>query len=768
MSDPHRRGRLSPLLLSILYILVAFAILTGVIFLAAMPDRYDLRAGQVSNVTITATKDVVDTVTTNSLRDAAAKAVSPSYKPDPKVADRVLTDSAEALAKLVPLGCAENAVAPDEVSVSMERSAKSLFTPVELTNEQLLAVLHTPQSELQAAVDEALDRLGELLNLNISQGQEEESLTGIRKDLVSSGYEEQLADTVIAILRPYMQANMIIDEETTSANRAKAREEIEDVVYIKGQNIVRSGEVITRAQITMLNSLGLSQEQGLDIMLLAGASAMVAVLLSLMVLYLGAFENNLLFHPGQILLLMGILVMTVLACWGASFLNAYLMPTAAGVMLICLLMRRRLALMSCVLISIFAGLMASGSSGILTASAFTVLLTSLISGSMAIMVISHNRTRTGIMISGLLCALFSMIGSVAVGLMNNAVLNSVLLSACWAGGSGIVSAMLAMALQPVLESLFNLPTRSKLFELSNPNRPLLKRLLIEAPGTYHHSIMVANLAESAANAIGANGLLCRVGAYYHDVGKLRRPLFFSENQIGDNPHDRADPRVSAAIILAHPHDGLELATKEHLPQAVLNIIERHHGHTMAAFFYAKAVNTDGEENVNKGDFTYDTPLPRTREETVVMLADPVEAAARALPSKDRASLTALIEKLVSARIENGDLAECELTLAEISEIKHQFITVLMGMYHERVEYPEANKPKKSDDKPHGKHAASLIARVATGAHKPAAKDVQAPATEAIQTAETADGRGPAPEPETSGEHEPKHAAQPGTEKENEE
>lgn len=200
----------------------------------------------------------------------------------------------------------------------------------------------------------------------------------------------------------------------------------------------------------------------------------------------------------------------------------------------------------------------------------------------------------------------------------------------YAVGGAVVSAVLCVGLQPILETAFNLVTPSKLIELSNPNQPLLRRLMIETPGTYHHSMVVANLAEAAAEAVGANALLARVGAYYHDIGKLIRPMYFKENQMGENPHDKTDPRVSTAILTEHTRDGVELARKHRLPEPIIDMIRQHHGDTPVMYFYAKAVKMLGEENVDIRDFRYDGPKPQTAEAAILMLSDTVEAAVRSM------------------------------------------------------------------------------------------------------------------------------------------
>ena len=214
--------------------------------------------------------------------------------------------------------------------------------------------------------------------------------------------------------------------------------------------------------------------------------------------------------------------------------------------------------------------------------------------------------------------------------------------------------------------------------------------MIETPGTYHHSMVVANLAEAAAEAVGANALLARVGAYYHDIGKLIRPMYFKENQMGENPHDKTDPRVSTAILTEHTRDGVELARKHRLPEPIIDMIRQHHGDTPVMYFYAKAVKMLGEENVDIRDFRYDGPKPQTAEAAILMLSDTVEAAVRALPDPTQEKISALIRKLVRGKMEDGQLDECTLTFRDIGKICSAFETVLQGVFHERIEYPSVD------------------------------------------------------------------------------
>ncbi|MBR4441685.1 MAG: HDIG domain-containing protein, partial [Clostridia bacterium] len=496
-----------------------------------------------------------------------------------------------------------------------------------------------------------------------------------------------------ACLRP----NMLIDQETTDLNRQKAADSVEPVVYLKGRNIVRSGEIITRAQIAMLESLGmLKGNRSIDVLMYVGVALLAFLVLLMLAIYMITYEQEILRDARRTGLLCVILIVTCGICMVSQSLNQFLVPVALGVMLTTLLLKSRLALIVNLALGALSGLMNSGVSGSFATSLIIVMMTSIVSGPLCLALIRNKTQRVVVLLAGLMVCLSNMLTTLAVGLITETNTANVLSWALWSGGSGLLSGVLCMGLQPLLEWVFNLVTPAKLMELSNPNHPLIRRMILEASGTYHHSIIVANLAEAAADAIGANGLLARVGAYYHDVGKLKRPMYFKENQIGDNPHDRTDPMVSAAILTAHPSDGVALAEKFRMPQPILDIIQQHHGDTPVIYFYDRCLKQNGAENVNIDDFRYPGPRPQTREAAVVMLADTIEAAARTAPDRSSEALETLIRKLIRDKIDDGQLNESPMTMVDIEKATKAFVMVLSGVFHQRVEYPDMKIPPKKE------------------------------------------------------------------------
>ena len=682
-------------LISLLIAVVAFAALFMMMAVAIAPERYDLKVGEVSARTITASKDVTDTITTQMLVDAAVREVQPSYQSDDTVMPEVLSRLEDSFAQLRAL--AQLRVGLDgtvaELTEDALNKARQAMWPVEMSDAALTRALDADDGTLSDLANAAVSLTREALNAKVAEGQERETALKIGRDLVGDGYDQDLAAAAGAVIQTHLKANMLLDEETTEQKRQAARESVEDVVYKKGQNIVRAGEVVTRPQIEMLNSLGMLKDRAVDMSLYLGLLLLITLLSLVLVLYIYSFVPDMLRDPKRVALISVILVTTL--AWAMAFraVNAYLMPVALGAMLTTRLLKPRLAIVVNIILSILTGLMAAADNGLFTATMFGVMLTALVAGTAVVPVIRNRNTFAGVMLSGAIVVLINTLTTVAVGLVNSADIHNVMTWAVWSGASALVSAVLTILEAMLFEWAFNLVTASKLMELSNPNKPLLRRLLLETPGTYHHSILVANLAEAAASAVGANALLARVGAYYHDIGKLKRPIYFKENQMsGDNPHDRTDPRVSTAILTAHPHDGVEMAIRERLPEEIQEIILQHHGDSPVLYFYDKAVKLGGDVDV--ADFRYDGPRPRSREAAIVMLADTIEAAARAAGDSSPEKLQQLIRKMIHGKLEDGQFDESLLTFSELSRISDAFMTVLNGVYHDRIEYPEVVIPNR--------------------------------------------------------------------------
>jgi len=677
---------------SILIWLVTYMVVFVLISAGITPKRVDLRVGAPAPVTIMATKDVVDTVTTQRLQDEAAAAVETSYK---SVEEDVLAGVLANINRMenTVRACRKNY---DEAKPEVLGTVNALFEMPVMTQDEMQEVLDASDETVDALFERTRGLIADTLESTLPEGSEAQAIARIERDLkADEKYGAPLVKLATAMVTETIRPNMLIDAETTDAKREEARNAVEVQMRVKGEVIVREGEIVSRAQYQMVSSLGLIRDDGLDYWLIGGVALLIMVLFGGIIIYIYVFERQLLWDV-RTLLLMGVInVLVVCLSLLLRELSVYFMPVSLGVFLIAQLIKPRLALIVNISQAIMVSLLASTGNSMFSMAMFSVVISSVVSCSVVVSIIRKRQARTSILIAGLLIGLVNLATTFAMGFISSTSLNSVAVNALWSFASGILSAVLCIGFQPLLEWVFNLVTTSKLMELSSPNQPLMRRLMIEAPGTYQHSMIVANLAEAACTAVGANALLARVGAYYHDVGKLMRPMYFTENQRGDNPHDRTDPRVSSAILTAHTREGMQLARKARLPGAVLDIVRQHHGNTPTMYFYAKAQKQDGEENVNITDFRYEGPRPQTREAAIVMLADTLEAASRSMQNPTREKLDELIRKLVRGKMDDGQLDECPLTIRDLALCCDAFLTSLSGAFHQRIEYPDVKIPPKA-------------------------------------------------------------------------
>ena len=693
---PRNKGQsFTGLIRSILVGVAAFLLLFTMLLTGVTPDQYDISVGQPASKTIYATKDVEDTVTTNALREAAANAVEPSYKnADAGTNEAVLSDLQAEFSALSDIRRQYTIESETEITDTMLADASSA-AGFKLSRETLAELLICTDDALSKLTGICVSEVRDALNSTLPEGQESAAITRIARLLTEQGFSAAQVTIAAEAMRLTVQPNMLIDTEITEANRQKARDAVEPEMLVKREVIVREGEIVTEAQYQMIASLGLLADDNLDVSLMGGLALLVLMLCAVIALYLYMFKPEYLKNTKNLLLLCIIVVLEIAISLVTRQLHTYLMPVSLAVILIAILLDGKTAIFVNCVLSILVSLLVSSDS-LFSMTMFSVLLMAFISGPAAVWVLSQRHMRTGTFLAGCVIALVNFITTMAMGLINSVNLNTALINAVWAFGSGILSAVLAIGLQTLLEWLFNIATNAKLIELSNPNQPLLRRLLLEASGTYHHSIIVANLAEAGATAVGANGMLARVGAYYHDIGKLKRPMYFKENQMGDNPHDRTDPRVSAAILIAHPRDGQLMAQKQRLPEPIQDIIRQHHGDSPTLYFYDKAKKLYGDD-VDISAFRYEGPRPRTKEAAVVMLADTIEAAMRTLPNPSPEKMEQLIRKLVRDKMNDGQLNDSSLTFSDLERICSAFSTVLTGVFHERIEYPDINFPPRETE-----------------------------------------------------------------------
>lgn len=684
----------------VLLLIGTFLILVILFFFVCAPRKYDLSVGSISHVTVDATKEVIDEVTTEEKRAAAEATVEPTYRFQQGVKEEVLSsleDTFNELRTIQQYGITlkkNGSVHSYYRSFSEEEIdyALSLVNALSLSRSQITTLLRVDTGVFDDMVNIVSVAVENAMNSTIREGQVSQAIMTIQQ-IVGYKVDVSLTQTILpAVLRTCIKPNMIIDQEATDEAIRKARDAVEPVVISQGQNVIREGDRITQSQLEIMRNLGLLNDDHYDYSVYGGAVINILLAIFSMIMLLHLLLKQYLSQIRPLLVILLILLLCVsFAVISNLFPSLYIIPVTLGAILGTVLLGYRAGLcLTIPLALLFAGLTSCSSST--TFYDVVLIMANTLSSSIAtIWFLKGRPQRVRVLLAGLITAVFNILMIIGIKLLTSAETLDMIQAGSWALAGGLLSGALAVALQPAFEGIFHLATPSRLLEITNPNHPLMKRLMIEAPGTYHHSIIVANLAEAAADKIGANSFLARAGAYYHDIGKLKRPGYFSENQHGTNPHANTDPYVSAAILTAHTRDGVLLAQKEHLPPEVQDIILQHHGVTPVMFFYHKALQLAGGQHVDINDFRYTGPKPQTKEASIVMLADTIEAAVRSMKDPTPKAIDQFIERLVRGKLEDGQLSDCELSLRDIDQICEAFSGILKGVYHERIEYPKVSQ-----------------------------------------------------------------------------
>src|SRR5574341_968381 len=503
---------------------------------------------------------------------------------------------------------------------------------------------------------------------------------------VSLALPADQADLVTQWAKVFVVPNSLLNVRQTNELRAEARERVGTVYRTieKGEAVLREGEVVTPLAIEALEALGLIRPR-LQVADFAGPALLAFILVALLGAYLIRMHPGLMSHMRALLLIA--FVISIFTIGAKAFvaertLLAYLFPVSAAAMLLAVLVDFQVAIGSAFVLALTLGFLAHNSLEIATYA--------LAGGLIASMTLGRIERLPAFLWSGGFVALtnLAVLTIFRVTAREVDVITWMQLAAA-ALGNGVLSALVALGSLFVLGKLFGITTSLELLDLTRPTHPLLQRLLSDAPGTFHHSLIVSHMAEQAAQKIGADALLVRVGAYYHDIGKTRDPHLFIENQLdGVNIHDTLDPETSAARIIDHVSRGLALAEQFRLPKGLRDLIPQHHGTTLAAYFHRKALDSRNG-SVNDAAFRYPGPKPQSREAAILMLADGVEATVRAERPATPEQIRAIIDRIVDERLRDGQLDECELTLRDIQQIKEAFVDVLQGQFHPRVKYPRA-------------------------------------------------------------------------------
>jgi putative nucleotidyltransferase with HDIG domain len=695
----RKRLSLDPMLQRWLIVAGTVLALTLILMTVLIPGRIEMEVGQPSRYDIEAQRDIVDRPSTEKLKEEAGREaikeanlsqanhdISPAASISAEDRCDLIFDTIGKLRGTVETWKQESVGNIDErVKSVIPEIVKRIESDsgVRISSKTVDTLLRLSDEEFSAAGARAKQAAGSIMrDKRISK----ETLDAARKQAEDIVRAEQASEetkaALLEIVQEQISPNLVLNPGKVEKARESAEKQVKPVMILKGQTIIRRGEIATEDHIDILHDLGLLAPT-FDALTLGSIIVMIAILLSGMGVYLYLHRRDIFREAKPLLILGTVTVLTVFFIavissipWdGASFL----VPAGLGTMLIAILVDPQLSLLAAVVFGVLTGIISGGS---LAAAIIAIL--SGVAGTFAVTRISE---RSDLMRAGVIVG----VTTACVILASGPLTRNPEISRMWYLGiaNGVLSTVITTGFLPFFENIFRVTTPIKLLELSNPNQPLLRKLLLEAPGTYHHSIIVGNLAEAAAEAIGADSLLVRVAAYYHDVGKTKRPYFFVENQLmQDNPHDKLAPTLSTLIITSHIKDGVDMASRNGLPESVIDIIREHHGTTLVPYFYHKATETAKEESVDEKDFRYIGPKPQTTESAIVMLADSVEAAVRSLSRPTPGRIEGLVRKIVKERLGDGQFDECDLTLKDLDGVANAFVRVLTGIYHPRIEYPD--------------------------------------------------------------------------------
>ena len=684
-ADPISLDRLSLTRAVVSGVFLAAAI-SAVLLIDFLPsNQVILEPNEVSSLTILAPYDLTyeSEIRTEQARDAEAASVQEIYDPpDPSVARQQEVRARQILDYM-------SSVRQDTYASPRQQASWLAAIPdLDLSLEVIEIVLALDEEEWLEVKDETVRVLVRAMQGEIKESRVPEVRRSL-STLISLSMTSDQATVVEAIAGDLVTANTFYNAVRTDEARQQAREATEPVMVTvrQGEAIVREGSRVSTQAIETLDAFGLRQR---DVQWQAVAGTITLAVLVTILLVLLIFRLRPMIWTRWRATLVAVLLVASFVALGKLMLAfpdsviPYLYPLPALSMILGILFGPAVGLAIGVIVALIGSYVSGGAVELVA-----YLLIGTIMGTLSLG--QADRLRTFLR-AGVSVALANAATIILFGLLQTEQdLVRVTINATVGIVSGGLATSLALASFFALSSLLDVITPFQLMELSRPTHPLFRQLLLKAPGTYHHTLLVANMAEEAAERIGADGLLARVGTYYHDIGKTARPYFFTENRVGTvNPHERLDPHTSAQIIISHVTDGLDLAKKHRLPSAIAAFIPEHHGTGMALAFYRMAAKEAGESanSVRKEDFSYPGPKPQSRETAITMLADSSEARVRSAEPDSIEEIEQIIADTIKGKREDGQLDECDLTLRDLKEIQAAFLRVLKGVFHPRVKYPE--------------------------------------------------------------------------------
>lgn len=663
----------------ILLFTISFVVTYFLLITAVAPTKYELQEGDIAREDIVAQRETVDEQASEEKLKEALSKVDKQYTLKAEVKIAAENNINTLFEKLISLSATEL----DEKEKIVELRKIEGITLEESACKFLLSI---PKDTLVKLKSEALEIIDSVYVKNI-EDEDSESLSDARslatEKVKALNLNSNISNVLNNIILEQIKPNFYYDKEKTEEKIKEVQKNTENVVIKKNQIIVQKGEPVTSRQIEILTELGLigdSAGEGV-ILLYIVLAILLSSVMGIQFFYIYKNYRSVYLDFKKLVLINLINVFSLILVRCVSFASPFMIPLALAPLLMTMLINYK--------ISLFVNSMNVIIVAALTGFNSQVIIIAIVNALVGATILRKMQQRNDILYSTLYIAVLSGVITFATGVILSSNLKDIFLNSAFSIIGTVFAGVLATGLLPFLESTFNIVTTLKLLELSNPNSPLLKKLLMEAPGTYHHSMLVANLAELAAEEVKANPVIARIGAYYHDVGKTTRPYFFKENQISkENPHDKITANLSTLIIISHVKEGLELAKEYNIPEVIQDIIAQHHGTTLVKYFYYTVKNnSENPDEVREEDFRYPGPIPSTKEAGIIMLADSVEAAVRSINEPTKGKIEEMVNNIIKDKLHSGQLNDCDLTLKDLETIRKCFLKTLNGIYHQRIEYP---------------------------------------------------------------------------------
>ncbi|WP_227934931.1 HD family phosphohydrolase [Alkalihalobacillus deserti] len=680
-----------------------------------IPEKIDVQLSQIADQDIRSPITAEHKTATEERRSAAVDEVSPIYELKKEYAQNQVR-------KVHDIFDLVNQVRLDELedNVEIEQDEEDILnrqinfvkdvltsrTSNDISDQTLVTFLQASDSQLQIARETTTNAVYEIMSERISIKDLTEAKEEVRSQIAISTVSNDLLEAMKEIAEFAIIPNYIYDANATEQLRQESAESVEPVLIREGQLLVKEGEMINHEIYEQLRIVGLLDDS-FNVFPYVGLAILIGLIISMLSYYVSEAQTSVQKNNSHLLMFTLVFIVTIVIMKITSMFEGleiqgigFVVPVSVGAMLITLLIHTRLALFTGIMFAVIGSIMFNNETvGTFHFSYGFYILFSSFAGAYFL---SKSNQLSRILRAGLFVSIVNMVAVVALLFMKTVQSGwfEVGMHVGFAFLSGFVAAVLTIGLLPFFEAGFGILSTSRLIELSSPNQPLLRKILVEAPGTYHHSVIVGNLAEAACESIGENGLLARVGSYYHDLGKTKRPHFFIENQMKmENPHDKISPQLSRTIIIAHPYDGADLLREFKMPKEIIDIAQQHHGTTLLKYFYHKA-NKDSDQVIPESQFRYPGPKAQTKVSAIVGISDSVEAAVRTIQKPTPDKIEALVRKIIQDKLEDGQFDESDLTLKELDRVAVSICETLKGTFHQRIEYPEDVKEKgdKKDER----------------------------------------------------------------------